>query len=112
VVDEYRLSLPLSARGSGFSLTPSEAHGWYSTPEALARCGQVEAVRALVVEGGADATAVDELGETAKTLAVRKHHLAAAAAIDCARTAVALRSQVGPPLSLDVNHTNREPGGR
>jgi len=56
----------------------------------------VEAVRALVVEAGADATAVDELGETAKTLAVRKHHLAAAAAIDCCKTAVGLRA-VPPP---------------
>jgi len=60
----------------------------------------VEAVRALLVEGGADATAVDELGETAKTLAVRKHHLAAAAAIDCCKTAVGLRAVPEPQWPL------------
>lgn len=57
-------------------------------------------MRALVVEGGADVTAVDELGDTAKMLAVRKHHLAAAAAIDCGKTAVGLRAMPVPHWPL------------
>jgi hypothetical protein len=44
-------------------------------------------VRALVLEGLADATLADELGETAKSLAVEKQHMEAAVAIDCCRTA-------------------------
>lgn len=45
------------------------------------------------MEGRADAMRPDELEETAKSLAVRKDKMPAAVAIDCYRTAMAMRDE-------------------